>query len=321
MQELLLFNMKKIITLILLFSFINNIQSNTKLPWDSLFDIHGLSTSMKLIPLQISSNLNIKYCNSDRVGLWGLTTPVARHYGLIINNEIDERYDIKLASETAAYYLKDLSKYWNNEILAQLAYINGSALIIELATIYGINIHNATKEEIDLLYTQLHKNNEFDSITDINIHFLDSLYHHTGYVKYKFKHPIRKQTLQNAIFTNIEDFEIHNLSILKNTYWINNAYIPKDKKIDTLLTSIYEIEKEALELEKRNFEKQREQKEKERINAIKKANSEKIYYVKSGDTLSHIAQRHKVTVQQIKKWNNLKSDFLKIGQKLKIHIN
>ena len=53
--------------------------------------------------------------------------------------------------------------------------------------------------------------------------------------------------------------------------------------------------------------------------SIKKANAVKIYLVKSGDTLSHIAKRHKVSVRQIKQWNNLKSDFLRVGQKLKIH--
>src|SRR5690625_1052449 len=43
-----------------------------------------------------------------------------------------------------------------------------------------------------------------------------------------------------------------------------------------------------------------------------------VYTVKSGDTLSHIASRNGVTVANLKKWNNLKSDLILIGQKLSI---
>ena len=42
------------------------------------------------------------------------------------------------------------------------------------------------------------------------------------------------------------------------------------------------------------------------------------YVVKKGDTLSKIAKKQKVTVANLKKWNNLKSDFIREGQKLKI---
>lgn len=43
------------------------------------------------------------------------------------------------------------------------------------------------------------------------------------------------------------------------------------------------------------------------------------YTVKSGDTLSGIATRHGVTVVQLKQWNNLTSNNIKIGQKLKLN--
>ena len=46
--------------------------------------------------------------------------------------------------------------------------------------------------------------------------------------------------------------------------------------------------------------------------------SSSVYTVKSGDTLSHIASRNGVTVANLKKWNNLSSDLILIGQKLSI---
>ena len=44
-----------------------------------------------------------------------------------------------------------------------------------------------------------------------------------------------------------------------------------------------------------------------------------IYKVKRGDSLSRIAVKYKIKVSKIMKWNNLKSDFIKIGQKLVIY--
>ena len=48
----------------------------------------------------------------------------------------------------------------------------------------------------------------------------------------------------------------------------------------------------------------------------------KIYHkVRKGQTLGGIANRYKVTVAQLKRWNNLKSNTLRIGQNLVIYKN
>jgi membrane-bound lytic murein transglycosylase D len=48
----------------------------------------------------------------------------------------------------------------------------------------------------------------------------------------------------------------------------------------------------------------------------------KIYYtVRRGDTLSEIAEKHRTSVRKIKKWNGLRSDFIREGQKLIIWKN
>jgi len=44
-----------------------------------------------------------------------------------------------------------------------------------------------------------------------------------------------------------------------------------------------------------------------------------VYRVKSGDVLGTIAQRHGVKVSQLKAWNDLKSNTIRVGQKLIIH--
>ena len=59
--------------------------------------------------------------------------------------------------------------------------------------------------------------------------------------------------------------------------------------------------------------------EKKEVN-IKKVSSEnaKIHIVQSGETLYGVSKMYPATVEQIKKWNNLKSNSLSVGQRLQI---
>jgi membrane-bound lytic murein transglycosylase D len=45
------------------------------------------------------------------------------------------------------------------------------------------------------------------------------------------------------------------------------------------------------------------------------------YKVRKGDYLGRIANKYKVSVSNLKRWNNLKSNNLRIGQRLKIYSN
>lgn len=52
---------------------------------------------------------------------------------------------------------------------------------------------------------------------------------------------------------------------------------------------------------------------------INNATPEQIFYtVKKGDTLTKIAKKYKCSIDQLKKWNKLKSDFIREGQKLRV---
>lgn len=44
-----------------------------------------------------------------------------------------------------------------------------------------------------------------------------------------------------------------------------------------------------------------------------------VYRVRNGDVLGKIAIRHGVTVTKLKRWNNLKSNTIRVGQKLVIY--
>lgn len=66
--------------------------------------------------------------------------------------------------------------------------------------------------------------------------------------------------------------------------------------------------------------KKDEVKKTEKPKAPKKTEPKAItYVVKKGDSLGKIAQKYNVKIKDIKKWNNLKSDFIREDQKLKIY--
>ena len=45
-----------------------------------------------------------------------------------------------------------------------------------------------------------------------------------------------------------------------------------------------------------------------------------IYRVRSGDVLGTIARRYHVRISDIKKWNNLRSNLIRVGQRLRIWV-
>ena len=52
--------------------------------------------------------------------------------------------------------------------------------------------------------------------------------------------------------------------------------------------------------------------------AVAAATGDKTYIVAKGDTLSLIAKKNSVTVADLRSWNDLKNDNVKIGQVLKL---
>lgn len=60
------------------------------------------------------------------LGMWQLMPETARQYGLVVNDVVDERMDVVLATDVAARVLRDLKKSLGSWELAVLAYNCGS---------------------------------------------------------------------------------------------------------------------------------------------------------------------------------------------------
>lgn len=51
---------------------------------------------------------------------------------------------------------------------------------------------------------------------------------------------------------------------------------------------------------------------------VSSSSNAKTYIVKSGDTLSHIGKNFRVSLSSLKSWNNLSSDLIRVGQRLRV---
>ena len=87
-------------------------------------------------------------------GFWQFMAPTAKHYGLEISAQVDERYHLEKATEAACKYLKDYYQQFGSWTLAAAAYnMGGSSLKKSIAeqkgsSYYDLNLNAETNRYI-----------------------------------------------------------------------------------------------------------------------------------------------------------------------------
>lgn len=81
----------------------------------------GVPDDFKYIAV-IESHLSNVISPMGAVGFWQLMPITAQGYGLIVNQEVDERYDVEKATVVACKHFKDAYRYFHNWTLAAAAY-------------------------------------------------------------------------------------------------------------------------------------------------------------------------------------------------------
>jgi membrane-bound lytic murein transglycosylase D len=277
---------------------------------------YNVPLELKYIPV-IESALNPRAKSRvGATGLWQFMFNTAKDLDLKVNSYVDERMDPIKSSEAAAKYLSELYARFNDWNLAIAAYNYGPG-----------NIRRAIKASGYSNFWNLRGYLPKETANYVPS-FIATLY----LFEFAHKHEIKKKTKEMKLaltdsipikkmvsFSHIADkigVPLDTLNFLNPSYI--HSIIPnvKNKQYYLTLPQAYTdafIEKEPeiynmADLDYNSREKPLPQ--------LYELNSRTVYRVVDGDFLGKIARNYGVRVSDIKKWNKLKDDKLRIGKRL-----
>ena len=277
---------------------------------------YNVPLELKYIPV-IESALNPRAKSRvGATGLWQFMFNTAKDLDLKVNSYVDERMDPIKSSEAAAKYLSELYARFNDWNLAIAAYNYGPGNIRRAIKASGYsnfwNLRGYLPKETAnyvpsfiatlYLFEFAHKHEIKIKSKEMKLALTDSI-------------PIKKM----VSFSHIADkigVPLDTLNFLNPSYI--HSIIPnvKNKQYYLTLPQAYTdafIEQEAeiynmADLDYNSREKPLPQ--------LYELNSRTVYRVVNGDFLGKIARNYGVRVSDIKKWNKLKDDKLRIGKRL-----
>ncbi len=86
---------------------------------------HGIPDDFKYVSV-IESGLSNAVSPAGAVGFWQFMEAAGKRYGLEINDEVDQRYDLKKSTEAACLYIKDAYNEFGNWTMAAASFNMGT---------------------------------------------------------------------------------------------------------------------------------------------------------------------------------------------------
>ncbi len=306
--------------------------SNFYIPiFESALDTYNLPLELKYLPI-IESALNpTAVSRAGASGLWQFMIGTSKLYGLETNSLIDERKDPVKSTWAAARYLSDLYDIYKDWNLAIAAYNCGPG-----------NVNKAIRRaggETDYwkIYSFLPRETQGYVPAFIAANYVMNYYCDHNICALETNVPESTDTIQvsqNLHFKQIEELcgtDLDELKSLNPQY--NTQVIPGDIKPYTLRLPLDQIssfiEQQDTIYNHRSdelFRRRTQVAATPKVQAAPKRQSPattqgKLTYhkIRKGETLSTIAEKHKVSVSQIRQWNNIRGNKIIAGKNLKIY--
>ncbi|WP_142784495.1 LysM peptidoglycan-binding domain-containing protein [Changchengzhania lutea] len=288
--------------------------------FESELDNYNIPLEIKYLAIVESALKPRAKSRVGATGLWQFMFSTGKMYGLDVSSYVDERSDPIKSTEAASKYLARLYKIFGDWDLALAAYNSGPGNVTKAIRRSGgyqnyWNIRpNLPRETAGYLPAFL-----------ANMYIFEYAEAH-GFKKYKPEvaffetDTLRvKQMITLDQVSEVTGVTIEELQFLNPSYKLD--IIPFIKKENYTLRlpnaaigSFVNNEEKIYAYAKAEFDKREKP-----LPQFFNASSRIRYKVRSGDYLGKISRKYGVRVSQIKKWNGLRSNNLKIGQRLTIY--
>ena len=285
--------------------------------WLNYCHNYALPEEFRFLPLCLS-HLDNNYKSPYKAGIWSLSPVVARRHGLTITAFYDERFNEDKATKVAFTYLKQLYNHYNEDFWQTvLAFANSPLELQENA----LTLNNDEDSPWNWYYSNLKEHSVIPNL--ITFIYLDSYYPMTNNKVHKTNYITILDTLSIEQFCKTLQMSITEFTLQNPAISSKSSFLYPDYEIilTSLQQQVFQEQLPQIVLNTKVEQTELLRKQRQREEELAKAKEPIIYRVKAGDTLGHIAQRHKVSVSDLKRWNKLKSDVLQIGQRLIIEQN
>ena len=290
--------------------------------FEQQLDNHDIPLEMKYLSI-VESALNPKARSRvGATGLWQFMYGTGREMKLDINSYVDERSDPIRSTEAACKYLNRLYSIYEDWDLALAAYNSGPG-----------NVNKAIRRSGGHKnYWNIRRYLPRETAGYVPA-FLATMY----IFEYAEEHGLRTKKAERAYFetdtvhvkslitfdqiSELTGIDKEELKILNPSYKLEVIPFVKGKQY-ALRLPVHRMGKFVANEDAiyAHVEKELESKESPMAEIAKQAEENSLRYkVKSGDFLGKIAEHYGVGVSQIKQWNGLRSNNLRIGQRLTIY--
>jgi membrane-bound lytic murein transglycosylase D len=282
-------------------------------------DEYGLPHELKYLAIVESALDPFAVSSSGAVGLWQFKLNTSRMFDLKVNSYIDERRDPYKSTIAACKYLKYLYNTYGNWQLALASYNGGPGVVRKaIARSNGERsfwklypyLPEQTKGYVPAFIAVNYAMNYMEK-HNIEPKQYDYSYSETDTIKVNYKVSFQKiaETLNMEISVLKQLNPMYRKNIIPNLNRPTHLILPKKKVVS------------YLKKEEEMYNGRKEQTKQQAQNKGTKNSGKKIIHrVRKGEYFHKIAMKYNCTIEEIREWNNLKSNDLQVGQKLIVYV-
>lgn len=253
-------------------------------------------------------------------GLWQFMYGTGTEYDLKVSSYVDERSDPLKSTEAACKYLTKLYGIFNDWDLALAAYNSGPGNVNK-----AIRRSGGQKNYWNIRHYLPRETAGYLPAFYATYYIFEYAEEHQLYAKNEMLHTFETDTIvvkRQITFDQVNkvlgtDSEL--LSFLNPQYKLQIIPVIKDRDYTLRIPKYLSGTFVSNEAQIYAYAEVEDAKREKPLPKYFEANDRIRYSVKSGDYLGKIANRYGVSVSSIKRWNGLKSNDLRVGQRLTIY--